>query len=164
MSTDLNSSTFSFRDRPFVGVIGSGECDARLEERAERLGRALGRMGAVVVCGGLSGVMAAVCRGAKFEGGFTIGVLPGSERRAANPYVDCAIATGMGEARNLIIIRTADILVAVGGSYGTLSELGFALKMGKRVLGIDTWEIPGVQMVNDIDEVIRLIKEGGENV
>lgn len=159
MLADLKSSVFSLRDRRFVGVIGAGECDAALEELAEAVGRGIARIGGVLVCGGMSGVMAAACRGAKEAGGVTVGILPGSERNQANQYVDVPVATGMGEARNLIIIRTADVLVAVGGSYGTLSEIGFALKMGKRVIGIKSWGIPGMEVAGSVDEALKLIKK-----
>jgi uncharacterized protein (TIGR00725 family) len=104
----------------------------------------VGERGAVLVCGGLGGVMEAACRGAKEGGGTTLGILPGSDRSAANPYVDVALATGLGEGRNLLIVRAADVLIAVGGGHGTLSEIALALRAGKRVIGLDTWEIEGV--------------------
>jgi uncharacterized protein (TIGR00725 family) len=98
----------------------------------------------VLICGGLGGVMEAACRGARQAGGTTVGILPGTDRSAANPYVDIAIATGLGEARNAIVARSADALIAIGGAYGTLSEIAFALKAGKRVVGLGTWEVEGV--------------------
>jgi uncharacterized protein (TIGR00725 family) len=109
------------------------------------VGRELGSRGAVLVCGGLGGVMEAACRGAKEAGGTTIGILPGSDRSAANEHVDFAIPTGLGEARNALVVRAADALVAVGGGYGTLSEIAFALKAGKRVVGLGSWDIEGVE-------------------
>ena len=112
---------------------------------AEELGRLLARRGAIVVCGGLGGVMEAVCRGARQAGGTTVGILPGLDRAAANEHVSVAVATGLGEARNALVVRAADVLIAVGGAYGTLSEIAFALKAGKRVIGLDTWEIEGVE-------------------
>jgi uncharacterized protein (TIGR00725 family) len=102
----------------------------------------------MVVCGGLGGVMEAACRGARAGGGTTIGILPGSDRGDANPFVDVAIPTGLGEARNALVVRAADALIAVGGGYGTLSEIGLALKAGKRVVGLGTWEIEGVLAVD----------------
>jgi uncharacterized protein (TIGR00725 family) len=102
-----------------------------------------------VVCGGLGGVMEAACRGAKAGGGTTLGILPGSDRSAANEFVDVAVATGLGEARNALVVRAADALVAVGGAYGTLSEIALALKAGKRVAGVGTWEIEGVEQAGD---------------
>jgi uncharacterized protein (TIGR00725 family) len=108
---------------------------------AEAIGRILAERGAVVICGGRGGVMEAACRGAKAGGGLTIGVLPGTKRDAANPYVDVIIATGIGEARNAVIIRTAQAAIAVGGEYGTLTEIAFALKRRLPVAGLGTWEL-----------------------
>lgn len=126
---------------PHVAVAGAGACDERLAALAEEVGVRLAERGAVVVCGGLGGVMEAACRGAKRGGGTTIGLLPGSDRCDANPYVDVAIATGLGEARNALIVRTADVLIAVGGEFGTLSEIALALKAGKNVVGLETWQL-----------------------
>jgi uncharacterized protein (TIGR00725 family) len=108
---------------------------------AEAVGRGLAEAGASVICGGMGGVMAAACRGAKSVGGLTVGVLPGVSASDANPYVDVSIVTGMGEARNLIIVRTAVAVIAVGGEFGTLSEVAFALKLGRPVIGLGTWEL-----------------------
>jgi len=108
---------------------------------AEAVGRALAEAGAVLICGGRGGVMEAACRGAKTAGGITIGILPGTDRREANPYVDIPIVTGIGVARNAIIARTAQAAVAVGGSYGTLSEIAFALAFGVPVVGLGTWAV-----------------------
>jgi hypothetical protein len=126
---------------------------------AEEVGRGIAKAGAVLVCGGKGGVMIAACRGAKAAGGLTVGILPGCGRNGANRYVDVAIATGINEARNLAIIRTADVLVAVGGSYGTLSEIGFALKAGKKVVGLETWDIKGMVPVATAEEAVRLATE-----
>ena len=125
----------------YIGVIGGQMCSEEEGRMAYELGGLLARGGAIIVCGGLGGVMDAACRGAKEEGGVTIGVLPGPFRGDANPYVDYCIATDMGQARNAIIVRTADAVVAVGGEYGTLSEIAMALKMGKRVVALSSWEI-----------------------
>lgn len=146
-------------DRKYVGVIGAGECDAELGRLAEAVGRGIAERGAVLVCGGMGGVMEAACRGAKAAGGTTIGILPGPDRSGANEYVDIAIATGMAEARNLAIIRTADALVAVGGSYGTLSEIGFALTAGKKVVGLRTWDIEGIVRAATPEEAVRLAEK-----
>jgi uncharacterized protein (TIGR00725 family) len=113
------------------------------------VGRALAERGAVVVCGGLGGVMEAACRGARAAGGLTVGILPGTDRTAANPFVEVAIQSGLGEARNALVVRAADALIAVGGGYGTLSEIALALKAGKRVVGLDSWDIEGVVAVAD---------------
>jgi uncharacterized protein (TIGR00725 family) len=108
------------------------------------VGRLVAERGAVLVCGGLGGAMEAACRGAKQAGGLTVGILPGSDRSDANPYVDVALPTGLGEARNALVVRAADAVIAIGGGYGTLSEIAFALKAGKRVIGLDTWDIEGI--------------------
>jgi uncharacterized protein (TIGR00725 family) len=126
-----------------VAVVGPGEGAAAPEqlEAAEQVGRLLAEAGAVVVCGGLGGAMEAACRGAKSAGGTTLGILPGRSRCDANPHVDVALATGLGEARNALVVRAADALVAVGGGYGTLSEIALALKAGTPVVGLGTWEL-----------------------
>jgi uncharacterized protein (TIGR00725 family) len=121
---------------------------------AETVGRLVARSGAALVCGGLGGVMEAACRGARAEGGTTIGILPGLDRSAANPYVEVAIATGLGEARNALVVRAADCLIAVGGAYGTLSEIALALKAGKRVVGLKTWEIKGITPVHSAEAAL----------
>src|SRR5437764_8716798 len=113
----------------YVAVVGSGTCSAQEAAAAEQIGSLLARAGAVLVCGGLSGVMEAACRGARREGGLTVGILPGTDRAAANPYVLVAVATGLGELRNGVIVRACDAVIAVGGEFGTLSEIGFALKL-----------------------------------
>jgi uncharacterized protein (TIGR00725 family) len=126
-------------------VVGPADASAEQADAAERVGRLLARRGAVVVCGGLGGVMEAACRGARREGGTAVGILPGLDRGAANPHVEIALATGLGEARNALVVRAADALIAIGGAYGTLSEIALALKAGKRVVGLDTWQIDGVE-------------------
>jgi uncharacterized protein (TIGR00725 family) len=113
------------------------------------VGRGLAARGAVVVCGGLGGVMEAACRGAREAGGLTVGILPGTDRAAANAFVEVAIPSGLGEARNALVVSAADALIAVGGGYGTLSEIAFALKAGKRVVGLDSWDIEGVVAATD---------------
>ncbi len=124
-----------------VAVVGAGTADVPTVAIAEEVGRRLARAGALLVCGGLGGVMEAACRGARSEGGTTVGILPGIDRREANAWVDVAIPTGLGEARNALIVRAADVLIAIGGEYGTLSEIALALKTGKPVVGLDTWEL-----------------------
>ena len=143
---------------PYVAVVGAGEkVAAELLAVAEEVGAELARRGTVVVTGGLGGVMEAACRGARGAGGTTLGILPGSDRAAANAFVDVAIATGMGELRNGLVVRCADALVAVGGEYGTLSEIALALKAGKPVAGIGTWRIDGVRSAADADEAVALV-------
>jgi uncharacterized protein (TIGR00725 family) len=125
-------------------------------EEAEELGRELARAGALLVCGGLGGAMEAACRGAKGEGGKTLGILPGADRSAANRYVDVAIPTGLGEARNALIVRAADALIAIAGGYGTLSEIALALRAGKPVIGLGTWDIEGVVQASSPAEAVSL--------
>jgi hypothetical protein len=120
-----------------VAVAGPGDASAEIAAAAEAVGRGLAARGAVVVCGGLGGAMEAACRGAKAAGGVTVGLLPGGDRRAANPFVDVALATGLGEGRNVLLVRVADIVIAVGGGHGTLSEIALALRAGKRVDGLE---------------------------
>jgi uncharacterized protein (TIGR00725 family) len=123
-------------------VIGPGDgVSAEELEAAEEAGRLLAEGGAILVCGGLGGVMEAACRGARSAGGLTLGILPGRDRREANRYVEVAVATGLGEARNALVVRSADAVVAVGGAYGTLSEIALALKGGTPVVGLGTWEL-----------------------
>ena len=130
--------------RNIIGVIGAGDADAATLQIAEEVGRLVARNGFALDCGGLGGVMEATARGAKAEGGITVGILPRAERKEANPYIDIPVATGFGEGRNVVIVRTADLFIAIGGRYGTLSEIALALKMKKPVIGITSWEIPGV--------------------
>jgi uncharacterized protein (TIGR00725 family) len=127
--------------RAYVAVVGAGRASADEERAAEAVGRGLADAGAVVVCGGLGGVMEAACRGAKAGGGTTVGILPGTSRADASPFVDVAVATGLGELRNGLVVRTADALVAVGGEFGTLSEIALALKAGKPVVVLGGWEL-----------------------
>jgi uncharacterized protein (TIGR00725 family) len=129
------------RTGPLIGVIGGSAPTAEEASLAEAVGRRLAEAGAVLICGGRGGVMEAACRGAKHAGGLTIGILPGVSRRQANPYVDLPIVTGIGEARNAIITRTAQAVIAVGGSYGTLSEIAFALGFDTPVIGLRTWSM-----------------------
>ena len=134
----------------YVAVVGAGGAlEPELAANAEAVGAQLARRGAVVVSGGLGGVMAAACRGASGAGGTTLGLLPGDDRGAANRWVSVAVATGMGELRNGLVVRASDAVIAVGGGYGTLSEIALALKAGKRVVGLGSWEIDGVEPATD---------------
>lgn len=147
--------------RAYVAVVGAGACDEALASLAEQVGRELANRGAVLVCGGLGGVMAAACRGAKSAGGTTVGILPGDDRDEANPWVDVAIATGLGEIRNTLVVRAADAVIAVGGEWGTLSEIAFARKTGKPVIGLhnlaitrDGVELEGIERVETAHEAV----------
>ncbi len=124
-----------------VAVVGGSTATPEEAAAAEAVGRALAERGAILICGGRGGVMEAACRGAKAAGGLTIGILPGTHREEANPHVDIAIVTGLGEARNAVITRTAQAVIAIGGSYGTLSEIAFALAFDTPVVGLGTWEM-----------------------
>ena len=127
---------------PYVAVIGPGVTDDADElALADEVGRLLARAGAVVLNGGSTGVMEAASRGAAAEGGTVVGILPGFDRSEANPHVTVALPTGMGEMRNTLIARSADVLIAVGGEFGTLSEIAFALKIGRPVVGLRTWDL-----------------------
>ena len=111
----------------------------------------------MLVCGGLGGVMEAACRGARDAGATTVGILPGDDRGAANEFVDLAVATGLGEGRNLLVVRSADALIAIGGGHGTLSEIALALKAGKRVVGLGTWDVVGVEAVHSPEAAVESV-------
>ncbi len=136
-----------------VGVIGGGSCDKETEILAEKVGAEIAKKNHVLVCGGMGGVMEAACRGAKKSGGLTVGILPGKTKEDANKYVDIPVLTAMSHARNAIIVRTADIVIAVGGRYGTLSEIGLAKAIGKKVIGLNTWDIAGMIKVASVEEI-----------
>ncbi len=142
-----------------VGVIGASIATPLDKDNAFKIGEFIARQGWILICGGLGGVMEAAAKGAKNAGGLTIGVIPSYNRSDANPYIDIPIVTGLGHARNIIIAATADVLVAVGGEYGTLSEIAFALKMGKPVISLMSWDIPGVKRVDTVSEAFSALKE-----
>ncbi|HEU5003616.1 MAG TPA: TIGR00725 family protein [Actinomycetota bacterium] len=125
---------------PYVAVIGASRPSGAVAEAGQRVGELVAQAGAVLVCGGRGGVMEAACRGARACGGLTVGILPGLTRAEANPYVDVALPTGLGDARNALVVSSADVVIAVGGGPGTLSEIGLALSMGRAVVGLLTWE------------------------
>ena len=124
-----------------IAVIGDSSCPTEEAKLAEAVGEQLAARGATIVCGGLGGVMEAVCRGAKSKGGLTIGVLPGESPNTANPWVSIPIATGVGYARNMAVVKSAQAVIAIGGNYGTLSEIAYALKGGIPVIGLNTWSL-----------------------
>lgn len=147
----------------FIGVIGDGTCPPEVAEMAESVGFELARKGCTLVCGGLGGVMEAACRGAKRFGGTTVGILPGDARKMSNAYVDIPVVTGLGEARNVIVVKSSQAVIAIGGRYGTLSEIAFALKLGIPVVGLDTWELrrggdvdPGIVQARSAQEAVEL--------
>jgi uncharacterized protein (TIGR00725 family) len=142
-----------------IAVIGGRRTEKALLAEAEEAGRLIARRGATLVCGGLGGVMEAASRGAKSEGGITVGILPQNDSRDANQFIDIPITTGLGIGRNVIIARTAHGFIAVGGEYGTLSEIAFALQMGKPVVGIKTWDIKGIISAENASEAVEKVFE-----
>jgi hypothetical protein len=139
-----------------IGVIGGSTPDDRAILAAFRVGQAIGEAGAILVCGGLGGVMEAAASGAKKAGGFTVGILPGTRPAEANPSIDLPIATGMGYSRNSLVALNSDILIAIAGEYGTLSEIAYGNIYGKKVIGLDTWEVKGVIRAKTPDEAVRM--------
>jgi uncharacterized protein (TIGR00725 family) len=128
---------------PYVSVVGSGTASGELYEKAREVGRLVAERGGTVVCGGRSGVMEAVARGATEAGGTAIGILPDEDRKGANEFLSFSIATGTGHARNLAVVCSGDVVIAVGGEYGTLSEMGLARKVGRPVVALESWELGG---------------------
>jgi uncharacterized protein (TIGR00725 family) len=154
--------------RIFISVIGGSDCPPPVARLAEEVGREIARRGAVLVCGGLGGVMEAACKGASSEGGLTIGILPGDDRQIANPYVAIPIVTGLGYARNVAVVKSGQAVIAIDGSYGTLSEIGHARQSGLPVIGLGTWAlsrdgqaddsiIPADSPKDAVDKAIKLI-------
>ncbi len=145
-----------FRQRTRVAVIGGSRPGRDALAQAFEVGRLLARRGALLVCGGLGGVMEAASRGARSEDGLTIGILPGSNPAEANPSVDIPVATGLGYTRNSLVVMNADAVIAVDGEYGTLSEIAYGLIYGKKVVVLGTWEVNGVIPAADAEEAVRL--------
>jgi uncharacterized protein (TIGR00725 family) len=144
----------------YIGVIGAGICADRTYDLARDVGFEIGKNGWTLVCGGLEGVMEGAAKGCTEAGGMTIGILPGLERDAANPYIQVPIPTGLGDGRNLLVVRASDILVAIAGGHGTLSEIALALKTEKPVIGLETWnDISGVLYASDYRDAIQKIEE-----
>ena len=144
-----------------IGVVGSGDHEKRHDPLAMEVGSLIARHGAVMVCGGLSGIMEAASRGASREGGTVIGILPGSDKSEANPHVTYPIPTGLGVARNVLVVRSSDVLVALPGGPGTLSEIALALNIGKPVLDLGGWDIEGTRAVSTAEEAVHLALELG---
>lgn len=148
------------RKRIRIAVVGGSRPGRQAADNAYEVGRLIARAGAVVVCGGLGGVMEAACRGAREEGGLTVGVLPGGSPADANPWVEVPIATGLGYTRNALVVMNADAVVAVDGEYGTLSEIAYGKIHGKRVVGLGTWDVKGVERAETPEEAVRMALEG----
>ncbi|HEX9901403.1 MAG TPA: TIGR00725 family protein [Acidobacteriota bacterium] len=145
------------RRRKRIGVIGGSRAKEAALQDAYHIGRLIGRRGGILVCGGLGGVMEAASRGAKEAGGLTLGILPGSTSREANPSIDIPVATGLGYTRNSLVALNADALIAVDGEYGTLSEIAYGLIYGRRVIGLGTWDIPGLIKARSPEEAVELV-------
>lgn len=147
-----------------VAVIGGRKCTEEVEQLAQNLGKKLAKVVDILVCGGLSGVMIAVCQGFKAEGGVTIGILPGYDKKDANCYIDIAIPTGMGLARNVLVVKSADVVVALPGEAGTLSEIAYCLQFGIPVISLNSWDIPGVIKVSTLEEAMKEVKKRTEGL
>ena len=142
-----------------ISVIGGHDCNEEVEEIAHEIGSIIAKVGAILVCGGLGGVMEAACKGAKDQGGRAIGILPGTEKNDANPFVDIAIPTSMGFARNTIVACCADLIVALPGSHGTNSEICYGLVYKRPVIDLGGWNIPGMIPAKDLAQAKALIEE-----
>ena len=141
---------------PYIAVIGVGEADEELYERAREVGRLIAANGGIIVCGGLGGVMEAAARGATEGGGVAIGVLPDEDRRRANEHLSYSVPTGIGQARNLTVVCSADVVISVGGGYGTLSEIGLARKLGRPVVSLGSWDLQGhVIVASSAEEAVK---------
>jgi uncharacterized protein (TIGR00725 family) len=137
-----------------IAVIGDSSCSPEEAKLAETVGELLAQQGVTIICGGLTGVMEAVCRGAKSKGGLTVGILPGQDSSMANPWVDIPVVTGIGEARNVAVVKSAQAVIAIGGRYGTLSEIAYALKSRIPIIGLNTWSLS--QNGREADSIIRV--------
>lgn len=150
----------------YISVIGASKCSKELYEIAYEVGREIAKKKAILICGGLGGVMDASAKGAKEAGGITVGILPGDTRIGASKYLDVSLPTGMGEARNVLIVKAADVVIAIGGEYGTLSEIAHALKMSTPVIGLKTWDIGkdkfGVSRIIRVDDPISAVEKAYE--
>ena len=144
--------------KKIVGVIGRHKATVEVEQIAQKLGKKLAKVVGILVSGGLSGTMEAVCQGFKANGGLTIGIIPGYDKNAANPFVDIVIPSGLGLARNVLVVKSADIIIALPGEAGTLSEMAYALQFGIPVISLNSWDIPGVIKVDSIEQAIRQVK------
>ncbi len=144
----------------YVGIIGAGTCPKLVYKLAREVGFEVGKRGWILICGGLGGIMEGAAKGCSEAGGITVGILPGLKRESANPYIQIPISTGLGDGRNLLVVRASDVIVAIAGGYGTLSEIALALKAGKPVIGLETWQnISGVRYVSNCKEAIHIVEQ-----
>ncbi|MCK4339448.1 MAG: TIGR00725 family protein [Candidatus Cloacimonetes bacterium] len=147
------------KNKKIIAVIGGNITTEEIFKKAYQVGKIIAEKDCILICGGLRGVMEAAAKGAKENNGLTIGILPGSSKEDANPYIDIPIVTAMSNARNAIIARTCDIAIAINGKYGTLSEIAYCLNFGKTVLGIDTYQIEGIVIIKDVEEIKQYLPE-----
>ena len=160
----LNRYLYRVKEKPSMeskkkirmGVIGGSKAGTKSLQIAFTVGKLIAEKGAILVCGGLGGVMEAASRGAKQAGGLTIGILPGNSRHEANPFIDVAIATGLGYSRNSLVAMNSDVLIAVDGEYGTLTEIAYGCIYGKKIIGLGTWNIEGVIKAESAEEAVEL--------
>lgn len=152
------------RKNPRIGVIGGSRPSEEAIELAYETGKLIARKGAILVCGGLGGIMQAAARGAKEENGITIGILPGNDMEAANPFIDIPVVTNIGYLRNALVVLNSHATIAINGSYGTLSEIAYALIYGRSVFGLKTWDIPGVIPVTNPAEAVNMAIKEAQNV
>lgn len=145
--------------KKIVSVIGGRKCTSEVEQLAHNLGNKLAKVVDVLICGGLSGVMIAVCKGFKAAGGLTIGILPGYDKNEANEFVDIALPTGLGLARNVLVVKSGDVVVALPGEAGTLSEIAYCLQFGIPVVSLNSWDIKGTIKAATVDEAVAKVKE-----
>jgi len=141
--------------RRYVAVCGASEATPSQLDAAREVGRLLARHGAVVINGGFGGVMGAASEGAAIEGGVVVGILPETDRGGANPHLTVALATGLGQARNTVIVTAADSIIAIGHGWGTLSEIAIARRLGRSVFGLDTWDVKGLEVVHSPEEAVK---------
>jgi len=141
----------------YISVIGGEQCSDEIYQMAVEVGRRIAKMGAILITGGRKGVMEAASKGAKMEGGTTIGILPSMDRNEGNEYLDYKIVTGLGYARNILVVLNGDIIIAIDGHYGTLSEIAFALEYGKPILGLRSWNV-GIKNFNNVDELFEEVE------
>jgi len=147
----------------YVGVIGGRRCGAEIAELAFQVGRGIAEQGWILVCGGMGGVMEQACKGARSRNGITLGILPGNARHSANPYLSCSVVTGLGEARNVLVVKSSQVIIAVDGSYGTLSEIALANAAGIPVVGLRSWRLDPEQNRGQ-GLFVRVVESPGEAI
>jgi len=140
----------------YIGVIGANDCGKKVAKLAHEVGQEIAKVGAILVCGGLGGVMEAACQGAKEQGGTTIGIIPGVKKEEANPYVDFPIVTGLGYARNILVVRNSQAVIALPGKYGTLSEIAFCLNFKIPLISLSNWKIEGMLKAKNPVKAVKL--------